>query len=164
MFGALASSVDLSTKDVLAPIGAVCGGVIAAFVAWFNARQTPSDRLQALLTIYKDWPDNVPGQKHMAGLIRGLLGEMWHRYPHIRAEDSAIDRVATRHLYIDMSACGVSLLAFVGSVVSVCVMWPIDSPNDGVLIILSSLVGGFAFVVAITSAIRIVRHRLLRFD
>jgi hypothetical protein len=63
MFGALASSVDLSTKDVLAPIGAVCGGVIAAFVAWFNARQTPSDRLQALLTIYKDWPDNVPGQK-----------------------------------------------------------------------------------------------------
>ena len=159
MSAVLAASWEANPKDMFAPIAAVCGAAIAAFVAWFNARKTPSDRLQALMAIYKDWPDNVHGREHIVGLIEGQLGEMWHRYPHLDASAAMkdgrfdIDRAARRHLYLDI---GVFLLSFAAVAVSVAVLWPIDQAQE---IIVVSLISGFALVVAVTRA-ALVRHIL----
>jgi hypothetical protein len=154
----LATSTGLDSADVLAPIGVVCGAAIAAFATWFNARKSPADRLQALIDIYKDWPDTVPGRDHIAGLIRGQLGEIRHRYPRldakgaIHAESSDIDRAARRHLYLDIGAFLLSALAVF---VSALIFWPIDRDIE---IVVVSLISGFALFVAVTRGIRIVRH------
>jgi hypothetical protein len=153
---------EAQSKDLLAPIAAVCGAAIAAFAAFFNARKTPSDRLQTLIGIYKEWPDNVSGKEHLAALIRGQLGEMWHRLPHLGGEpetktvSAEIDRAGRRHLYVDAAAFIVSSGAVA---VSACLTWPIDQAQD-VEIIVASLIGGFALFVAVTRGARIVRHWL----
>jgi hypothetical protein len=43
-------------KDFTAPIGALCGVLIAGLVSWFNARKTPPDRRQTLIALYRDCP------------------------------------------------------------------------------------------------------------
>jgi hypothetical protein len=160
VFVVSALSAVAQSKDILAPFAAVCGAAIAAFAAWFNSRKTPSDRLQALIGIYKEWPDNVSGKEHLAALIRGQLGEMWHRLPHLGGEpktvSAEIDRAGRRHLYVDAAAFIVSLAAVA---VSTCLTWPIDQAQD-VEIIVASLIGGFALFVAVTRGARIVRHWL----
>jgi hypothetical protein len=159
----LADATSLDPKDVIAPIGAVCGAAIAAFVAWFNARQTATERLQTLIAIYKEWPTTaVTGQEHIAGLIRGQVGEMWHRYPHLRAahatdaDRAEIDAAANRHLHMDWVLFGASLVAIA---VGVCLLVLIHEDQDGWLI-LASLAVGFAAFVAVSRLLRIVRHDL----
>jgi len=153
---------DAQTKDILAPVAAVCGAAIAAFVAWFNARKTPADRLEALIAIYRDWPQNLSGKEHLDALIRGQLGEMWHRLPRVGAPaDSSgisaeITRASRRHLVLDAVAFVVSSAAVA---VSACLTWPIDQAQD-VEIIVASLIGGFALFVALTRGLRILRHWL----
>ncbi|WP_132165403.1 hypothetical protein [Mycobacterium sp. BK086] len=154
----LAASADVQSKDIIAPIAAVCGAAIAAFVAWFNARKTPADRLQALLAIYREWPEDS-GKKELEALICGQLGEMWHRLPHSDVDADAtscsgIRTASTQHLVADIIACLISTGAVIASA---CFTWPIDQAQD-VEIIFASLVGGFALVVAATRGVRIVRH------
>lgn len=151
-----------TAKDLLAPIAAVCGAAIAAIAAWHNGRITPSDRLQALIAIYKDWPDDVPGRTTLGKLIRGQLGEMWHQLPHLRGRaptDPAcadIRRAGTGHLLLDIAALVVRTGA---AILSAWITWPIDQAQD-VEIIVASLIGGVAVFVASTRVVRIVRHWL----
>ncbi|MEN4478741.1 hypothetical protein [Mycolicibacterium cosmeticum] len=162
MFAVLAAPDQIASKDALAPLAAVCGAAIAAFVAWFNGRKTPSDRLQALLQIHGQWPEQVSGKAHITALIGGQLGEMWHRWPHLGMDPTATDisaeisRAGRRHLFVDAVALLISVVA-IG--ISAWLTWPIDQAHD-VEIIIASLIGGFALVIAVTRGIRIARHWL----
>jgi hypothetical protein len=155
---ALLADGAVGPKDVIAPVAAVCGAAIAAFVAWFNARQTAADRLQSLIAMYKNWPEKLGGQEHVAALIRGQLGEIWHRYPHLGMpgasgpESAEIEAAGKRHLYLDAAVFSSSVLV-IG--LSVWTLWPLDKTEDMIVV---SLIGGFASVVAVTSGLRIVRH------
>jgi hypothetical protein len=159
----LADATSLDPKDVIAPIGAVCGAAIAAFTAWFNARKTATDRLQALIAIYKDWPEGVTGRRHVAGLVRGQLGEIWHRYPHLDIEAAMKDdapeiaAAAKRHLRSDWVAF---VLSFLAVAASVGLLLRINEDQDVWLVVIS-LIGGSATFVAFSRGLRIVRHYLL---
>jgi hypothetical protein len=173
MVGALASGQAVDIKDVLTPVGAVLGAAIAGFVAWFNSRKTPADRLEELIGLYKGWPAGLPGDEHLADLIRGQLGALWHRYPHsnlatpsvpsispaddstaaLASSDEAIARIAKKHLHIDGWAVGLSLIALIG-----CALVLVCFHRDTAILPVVGLIGGFAVVVAVAFGVRVIRH------
>jgi hypothetical protein len=182
MYGLLAGSADIGAKDIVVQVGAIGGAAIAAFVAWLNARKTPSERLQSLIAIYQEWPDTLPGKAHVEGLIRGLLGEMWHRCPHFAVAerdahpdhpsprmvsgervtttsaeyDAAINAIARRHLRFDICACALSAAVLIAAA---CVAFRVDQAPD-VVLIFAGLIGGFAVVAVAMSTAAIMRHWL----
>jgi hypothetical protein len=52
-----AASTKSDVTDLFSPAAVLLAALIAGLVAWWNARTSPQGRLQTLIGIYRNWPD-----------------------------------------------------------------------------------------------------------
>jgi hypothetical protein len=179
----LATAASPNIKDFIAPLGTLCGVVIAAFVAWFNARKTPADQLETLVNIYRDWPPGLIGQAALERSIALELAELRRRQPIQSATactpppNETPDEKAVREDAIAKQAAEDAVAAQADKAVSKAArneLWTVLGIS--VLILLAALalshvdsfanyvpgivavVGGFVFFCIVTEIVRRVRH------
>ncbi|WP_297625227.1 hypothetical protein [Nocardia sp.] len=58
------------------PTGVIIGATIAGLVSFWTNRKTPHDKLEQLVGVLKDWPDDVPGRDSVTRSIELTLGEI----------------------------------------------------------------------------------------
>lgn len=58
------------------PVGVVTGSAIAGFVTWRTSRKSPHDRLEQLVNVLKDLPEDLPGRDTIVGSIQLTLAEI----------------------------------------------------------------------------------------
>ncbi|WP_416566402.1 hypothetical protein [Nocardia testacea] len=71
---AQANSAWWSTWAV--PIGVVTGSLIAGFITWRTSRKSPHDKLEQLVNVLKDMPEDIPGRDTVVGAIQLTLAEI----------------------------------------------------------------------------------------
>lgn len=58
------------------PAGVILAAVVAGFVNWRTAKKDPHDKLEQLVGIAKDWPDDLPGKAMVYQAIELTLGQV----------------------------------------------------------------------------------------
>ena len=179
----LATATSPSIKDFIAPLGTLCGAVIAAFVAWFNARKTPADQLETLVDIYRDWPPGLIGQAALERSIALELAELRRRQPKQSAaactppsnetpeekaargdavtKQAAEDAVAAQADAAVSKAARNELWTLLGiSGLILLAAWALSHVDAFVIYVpgIVAVVGGFVFFCIVTEIVRHVRH------
>ena len=162
MLTVLAQSPDTSFSwNILAtPAGVVLGAVIAGFVAWRNARKSVYERLESLVKVRKDWPDNLDGGDTIDHAIAFALAEIRRKErghasePTTKSEREADEEVKSTARRESITTAVVSLLGLAAAAVAAFVAPKADSAGDW----LTWAVTGFT-LLAVTIGISLSTRR-----
>ncbi|WP_416565104.1 hypothetical protein [Nocardia testacea] len=155
------------------PVGAVTGAVIAGGASWVVSRKTPYDRLEQLIGVAKDWPDDLPGKDTVYQAVELTLGEIRRadRLGELPKASTEPDKVTAAEEKIDgivqqralgsarsmvLSVAVATVVGLVGLVVFLANDGGTDSPWVPLLISATVAAGGMIFTETFEDPIRYI--------